>query len=168
MECLSSFYLMQRNMQILALFHPVDFLVNVCIWAIKSWGHCESDLSDMLSSGGHKECFPLCCCSHADARATRTISREVMVRLLRLLSRQVRRQSCVLSGPCIKTPRMATHPEHGPQRAHSRGRVRGNAHLPSTPAESPSVTAAGLQRGPCPGCWGGGQGDHHCCEAKVR
>lgn len=73
-----------------------------------------------------------------------------------LLSRQVRRQSCVLSGPCIKTPRVATHPEHGPQRAHSRGRVRGNAHLPSTHGES--VATAGLQRGPCPGCWGGGLG----------
>lgn len=57
--------------------------------------------------------------------------------------------------------------KHGPQRARSRGRVRGNA-LSSRPFGSLavqkrgsgalSVATAGLQRGPCPGCRGGGQG----------
>jgi len=57
-------FIIEGNMQILALFHPVGLY-----GATKSWGRCESDLSDMLSNEGHKDSCPQCCCSHADARA---------------------------------------------------------------------------------------------------
>lgn len=101
-------------------------------------------------------------------------------------SRQVRRQSCMLSGPCIKTTRRTT-PLRGWRRDETRRRV-----FRARPSAFPQSGQGAWQRSKfCAGtsvslwilerchCWSPAwplswllgvvvKADHHCCEAKVQ